>query len=382
MTSLGQLVKDTARSAVCQAAANAQEFNQALKELTGYNPPIDGPAAVRGAFCNNPTPGPLPQAPYSGGQCAGVGYRIQGTHNAKAANNGNPVSGQFSVGRIGPITSVSGETVDSSGFKTSYVTITHQGGTDRVDSFGGCEFVSVSGVTVTRLDGQPDNCGNPPVPPAPFPPAGLSPQVPAGSYLNDAGQQVNVQPTVKVRKPFLRPDGGLSVNVEVNVGGVVFDTDVNFNTGNININFGGNRGNKPPGDDRGNGDYTSVDEDPPNTGTPGEQLPTDRPPEGERRIVGVIVSSTSVSSKNRLTTIFQQGNPNIFAPSLGHVNFLCRIGDGRVAAWTEDVKVKNRRMLIPCPWPQGAVDVKGTPNAGVAFTLTPVYDEIQSQVEG
>lgn len=381
MASFADVVRDAAKQSFCDALGQSQEFNNELGKLTGYKPVIDGPAALRGAYCNRPEPGPKPQAPFQGGQCDGSNYSITATLNARGVPNGPDLAFPLQTFAVGPISNISGETLPEGSSTIARAFVVDKNGKRYFGGSSNSTFVSLTGITVTRFGGLPDDCGNPPAPDPPFPEDGYVPQLPPGVYLNDTGQEVQVQPTAKVRKPILRPDGGISVNIEVNVGGVIVDTDFNLNTGNINFNFGSNNGNRPTGGGSESGDYTGVDEEPPNTGTPGERLPTDRPPEGERRIIGVIVSSTSVSSQNRLTTIFQQGNPNIFAPSLGHVNFLCRIGEGNIAAWTEDIKVKNRRHLIPCPWRQGAVDVKGTPNAGIAFTLTPIYDEVQSQVQ-
>lgn len=374
-----QAVQNAARNAYCQAAGISEALNDAINK---FNPiPTVNPArAARGLICNNPTPPPTPQPPFSGGQCAGVAYRIQGTHNARNANNQQPISGAFSVGRVGPITSVSGETVDSNGFKTSFVTITSASGTERVDSFGGCEFVSVSGVTVTRLDGQPDNCGNPTPTPAPFPTGGLPVNIPPVEYTDNGGNIVVTVPTVVILPPIVNVKGEVNVPINVTIEGITFEANLNINTGDVNIGTGTGSGNRPRGDDSDERDNTEIDSEPPTSGTDGEDLEEDEPEEGERRIFGVIVTTTQVQQRTRLTVLAQNVNPDIYVPSLGHINFLYRIGNGTTGGWGEDIKIKNRRQFIPCPWKYGAVDVRGTPQPGVQFVLTPVYDSVQSQV--
>lgn len=375
-----QAIQDAVRNAYCQAAGTSEALNDAINK---FNPiPTANPArAARGLICNNPTPPPVPQPPFQGGQCAGVGYRIQGTHNARNASNQQPISGAFSVGRIGPITSVSGETVDNNGFKTSFVLVTSASGTERVDSLGGCEFVSVTGLTITRLDGQPDNCGSPNPTPAPFPTGGLPVNIPPVEYTDNNGGIVITVPTAVILPPIVNVKGEVNVPVNITIEGITFEANLNINTGDINIGTGTGSGNRPRGDDSDERDNTETDTVPPETGTEGEELDEEEPPEGERRIFGVIVSTTQVQQRNRLTVLSQDINPDIFVPSLGHINFLYRIGNGVVGGWGEDIKVKNRRQFIPCPWKYGAVDVRGTPQPGVQFVLTPVYDSVQSQVE-
>lgn len=90
-------------------------------------------------------------------------------------------------------------------------------------------------------------------------------------------------------------------------------------------------------------------------------------------IIGVLVTTTEINAGTSLTQIFQEeANPDVWAPNLGYVNFLIRVSADKYG-WTVDQPVKNRRHLIPCPWPQGAVSVAGTPRPGVSWDLQPIY---------
>jgi hypothetical protein len=79
------------------------------------------------------------------------------------------------------------------------------------------------------------------------------------------------------------------------------------------------------------------------------------PPAGpDGNIVGVVVRSTRFGPV-RATTIFQEGMPDILAPRIANVRFLCRFGG--ITAWTSDLPVKGVNEYIPCPSPFGAIDV-------------------------
>lgn len=93
--------------------------------------------------------------------------------------------------------------------------------------------------------------------------------------------------------------------------------------------------------------------------------------EEDKRIIGAIVLA-NFSGANRATEIFQSGgNPNIFAPRIGSVAFKIRIG--RRQFWTHDLDVKYSKQVITCPFPYGAVNVRGTGIPGVQLSLIKVF---------
>jgi hypothetical protein len=99
--------------------------------------------------------------------------------------------------------------------------------------------------------------------------------------------------------------------------------------------------------------------------------PTDEPTEREKLLIGCVVTTSFIEGNESL--IVQDLNPNIYAPALGYVNFLIRVGNA--SAWTINQFVTNERQFIPCPYDGGAVRVAGTPRYGNLFEVTPVYDE-------
>ena len=87
---------------------------------------------------------------------------------------------------------------------------------------------------------------------------------------------------------------------------------------------------------------------------------------------------TTVTDESRGTVIDQLDTPDIIAPNLGFIQFAIAVSNK--IGWTVDIPVKNHRFFCECPWIGGAIDVRGTPRAGVEWIITPVYaNEEKSQ---
>lgn len=99
------------------------------------------------------------------------------------------------------------------------------------------------------------------------------------------------------------------------------------------------------------------------------------PPDQEEVCIirAVVVTTTGIEAGVPVSIIGQNANPDIYAPSLGYVQFCYDIGNG-ATAWSEDIPVKNRRQLIPCEWKAGAIDVRGTSRPGVTWSLAPIWE--------
>jgi hypothetical protein len=93
--------------------------------------------------------------------------------------------------------------------------------------------------------------------------------------------------------------------------------------------------------------------------------------------VGVLVTSTINQGLFKGTLLAQTFGEDIYIPYLGLVSFVASVTEDAVG-WSEDIRVKNIRQYIPCPFPQGAINVVGNPETGVAFQLTKVYKAIES----
>ena len=110
---------------------------------------------------------------------------------------------------------------------------------------------------------------------------------------------------------------------------------------------------------------------PPDVPNPEEPPPK---PEIEPVIRGVVVTTLSVANGLNIGVLNQGDNPDVYFPDLGLVSFLIRTRYGG-SAWTTDIKVKNKRQFIECPWTGGAISVRATPRAGVQFDVKAVYGQ-------
>jgi len=226
---------------------------------------------------------------------------------------------------------------------------------------------------VSRVDGQPDNCGNSTnIPnPLPFPSQGLS--VP--SFSLTSGQN-NYQISPKILVPFVNIKGELNIPVNVTIEGINvnfnLDVDVNFNvsTGGAEFNFGKPSDTRDPGKNR------------PRTGAPNSPInvsgDADKAPKRKQHLIGVIVTVSQPSLPASLTAIsLPGGTPTVVVPYLGYVNFLYEFANGD-RSFSPDIPVKNRRQFIPAPEPvENVIDVKGSGNRGLTLTLTPIYKNFE-----
>jgi hypothetical protein len=206
--------------------------------------------------------------------------------------------------------------------------------------------------------GEPDDCGNPG--PQPAPPINVDIDVPISiTYVDNTNTEITELGDFNLALPIFLP-GSIQIPFTVNVGGV----DI---TGNLDINgditFEINPGRQP--------DDTVTDIEVPEL-PPGTDPADD---ETERRIIGVHVF-TNLPPNTPTTVINQNGVPNIFAPRGGSVRFLILGGGG--SSWTDDIDIKGARQYIPCPAPQGAINVIANPLPGGTVSTIKVYGAIPS----
>lgn len=220
-------------------------------------------------------------------------------------------------------------------------------------------------VNYVRVDGQPDDCGDPP-------PGETPPTTPDGGWQlppvditfdDDTGGQTTVNLPPIIFPPVIAGAGIIYAPIRIDTPDLFIDANVNISLGNgLSVDFG-NR--TPPGSD------TTVDAPPPDQ-PPQLEAPPPDDDDTERRVIGVIVTVTDIQG-TPVTEILQDGgNPNIYAPDLGLVAFSVSGGDVGFG-WTSDLRVKSTKAYIPCPAPQGGLSVRGTPRGGVAWELTPVF---------
>jgi hypothetical protein len=249
-------------------------------------------------------------------------------------------------------------------------------------SFHALATCVILGITATPIDPNADlNCGgNPPVPP-------YQPE--------DHTYPININfdiDSVSYNLPFTAVVGLFYVDADLNLKmPVTFDIDPTFNanltfapkftatlnltTGNTEINWFEGDGGPPPNQLPPSSDsppITRPDNQPPSPPDGIDSPPSDPDDVEAGRILIAVLVTVTQAAPNRVTKIFQDGNPDIYAPNLGFVSFAYRTSGGAVG-WTNDIPVKNLRAYIPAPVQTGAVEVRGTPGPGVTWALTPVY---------
>lgn len=161
-----------------------------------------------------PTPGGGVDVPFSGGQCPGVNYRVSWSWSAGAFN-----SGPLTADRTGPLSFDRSGTgsLDCGPSGGTYTVITMREGTGNspVNIMSGCG-ATLNGITVQRLDGQPDECGDPPPeydPPKIKPGLPTIPTTPVDfPGIGPIGVDINFDPDGTINVSL--PDIGVEVGIE------------------------------------------------------------------------------------------------------------------------------------------------------------------------
>lgn len=189
MSTFGKIVKE-GRDFVCA-------LYKAQPGALIPNPISDGLHYVWDSICDYPdSPGlpPPPQVPFDGGQCNRIGYKVAVTYNG--TYQGNTLVDTYVVEVHGEVAGVTFEIKPNRNLNTlitchgywslpyslSLITVGREG-----YNTAGVTNIRIVGIVISRIDGQPDNCGNPPpsFPPAPPPPPGGYTSPPVEITLND-----------------------------------------------------------------------------------------------------------------------------------------------------------------------------------------------------
>lgn len=323
-------------------------------------------------------PPPPDAPPIPGGQCQGVQYdvTVETTRYGVGCTQGSNGTGTVRVwGEVLDVRLVPNP--EPNNFRLQRLEILCRGSASsavgelqwvnagtRQNLAGGCPYGIIDLINTSRVDGQPDNCGD-------------------------------GEPRYR-RDPNVRPD----LDITINIGGnnpVNIRPSFNFDgptinvqlpsIGDVAIDIGGITINPPSSDDGGGGDSPTPDRPPPDSTTPDPDSPPPPPPptiddpaveepaepETTKVIRGALVTVGSLTPSQGV--IFQEGNPDVIIPDAGLIAFRVRVDDDS-SGWTEDIRIKNRRQVVPCPWDGGAFDVKGTPRPGVTWDITPIIEVV------
>ena len=346
-------------------------------------------------FCNREPP-PLPQG-NAGGQCP-VPYAIQwidtrvGLPGTSAAGQTVVWTNATPVIRTGPIRLIpgtnpvgsvvgghsagSGSVIDSTGMDIGNTALETKLSGPANTNITSWRVVSRR-LVLSRVDGLPDDCGDPtaPVPVPPNPPT----QIPVDVvYVDPDGGNITVPVVIAFAIPFVFINGQLNAPFRVQIPlefSIPIDGTINLETGDINFNFGGGSGGggggclpRPPSD------YAPTEPPPPPP--PGTEVPPEDIPQDDTRlktiIVGAIVTTQVIDGK--ATVVNQASNPDIYIPRVANLQFAIQIGNS--VSWTERVNITSLRQFVPCPWEGGAIDVRITSEPGFQSFVTPVTGKI------
>lgn len=206
-------------------------------------------------------------------------------------------------------------------------------------------------IGITRLDGQPDDCGSPPII---YPPPINRPIDIDITFQPDFGPEITVPVTIDYSPFEVNFNGDISFPFTFDFGGFEYSGNIEIAPEvNVNIN--------PPRLPRGGPN--------PGTGLPGEPGEEVEPLPGQQKIIGVVVNSEIVNI-GKVSGYSSPGIPDIFVPRLGSVKFAYSFGGATF--WSSDIDVKDARTFIECPFSQGADAVVASPQIGVNMTAVPI----------
>lgn len=382
-------LRNVIRNAWCNALNTGYNFLDALPDPivnSGDVPIARANRALYRMFCNREPPPPIPP-PFTGGQCAGVQYDVQCNYSFTAG--GGAVINTYVQGTVYGAVYPGGVTITQTASSTwamkyycgqppgtPYLNLGTTGALATANEIKSSATLQV----LRRHDYAPDTCGDPPpviLPPTP----GYNHPTINFTYTNNSSVDVSISANLTFAPSVLNNYGDVTVPIRVSLlsDNTIIGGTINLNTGDINLNFG-NRNYSPS--DRGTPDTYDSPTDTPNI-PPDVPVPVTPPSpdststDTTRLLRACIVTVTNLS-QSASTIIYQDDNPDIFVPNLGYVQFLIAIGNK--LAWTEDIPVKNKRHFITCPWEGGALQVRGTPRAGVTWAISPVYTKQENVV--
>lgn len=382
---------DSVRDAACSWLALQDNLNQwgqdslaSLLRLTtgGFITPVRLPNPAGFWYqllCDRPQP-PAPPPPFTGGQCDGVGYRVE-ISAARFTSGCVRASDSFgSVEVWGPIFAIRFEPVEPPpSNKAQRILIDCRGrfsdpigdnqtidGGIRTNLTGqDCPEPFITNIDVIRLDGMPDDCGDPPefIPP-PFPRPRPIIIAPSFNWV-DIDNNVQIQPDFRIRigRPNLTLAPRFNIPIDVDLGnpgapaGAPFSPTLTFNfglSGTVEINIGISTSIFPPSPDSGLPDPNPIP-------VPDPPPPDKDTPETVELLYGVVVTAVQ-SDPSKVTIVELNGDPSLFAPDAATLNFVYKSSGSNV--FGRPIRVQNGKQVVYVDNEFEAVGFTVQPRAG------------------
>lgn len=259
--------------------------------------------------------------PFAGGQCPGEQYLVSVFRGSDDPSNpACPPNSTIVYGGLGPVTGLSTQVLvpDTVDWFLGF-----EGGGDQQSIgriFDACPGGGFSITDVSRQDGQPDTCGDPPpeyIPPQPQPDL---PPLPDPDPIPGPTGDVNIDVQFGPESISIEIDGDVAPSID-------FDGDGDG---------GGGLPGRPESPDSPPGATGNDPADP----APGEQ-------QGEQNLRGVLVISSQPAGYEG-SQWFQAGAPDLYLPRLGNIWFWYPVG-AESSGWVGPIEVRQRREIIFTP---------------------------------
>lgn len=333
------------KTGLCNYLGSAEDAGSWIQSRFGVNP-AGAVGGIRRQLCDSPDT-PVYPPPFDGGQCQGVSYRVFYTYDVVQGNPcGTQTFGAFDRVKIGPIRGLRTASVGTEcpcpggGNGEVYLQSSDVNGglVEELVASRGQDCISGARITnIVRVDGGPDDCGDPSPVQEPFPPDGVPIPI-IINYTDNSDNSVTTNANLQIFAPIFAPVG--IVNAPIFAPVRIDLPDVTF-TGNVQISPTFNLNVTPAGGDKSPGTGPEPTEPEPPDSEPG--TPED---ESNRRLIGVFVRSRAVGRTTE-TEIAQAFVPDLYVPRLANAYF--RVRNGSTLGWLGPIDVKTTSCWVPVP---------------------------------
>lgn len=349
--------REAVRTGLCNYLTFVGKGRSWVNELSPVDLPDFGEFWNRVLCDRNESLPPTPPQ-FTGGQCPGVEYDVFFTFDYRGTQGPNCTLSTGSRTRrgLGPVQGVFVTAEDSPNpDRYNSVVTTRFADGDQVGPATFTEFecdgYAVTGVTVTRVDGQPDDCGDPPPVVEPFPPQGDTINIDV-TYTNNEGDIVTELGDFNLFAPIVIAPVTIVAPIRVNL------PDVSFN-GQIVLSPEFEVDLFPPSFDKAPGVVGEESEPPPE--------------DSKRELLGVRVRCGNPGD-TQATRVFGVGNtPDLWVPRLASVFFEVRVED--VVTRSRDYDLKQEDQFFPVPDKGLVTRFFVIPVPGASVTSQAVYKE-------
>jgi hypothetical protein len=306
-----------------------------------------------------------PPPPFEGGQCAGVLYSVTTEFKTfSSIQTCSQLDRTVVTQVVGPVQGLRLDgvvAVEPCGFSAGDVLYLQANDSEVAIFLGGQSFPIEGTASITdivRVDGQPDECGDPSPAIPDFPASGDPlPTQPPTTYDDPSGNPVTIAPEFTVFAPIV-VGPNIYAPVRIDLPDVTLDGTLTLAPEfNLTVNppqFDGSPGDSP--------EPTATEDPITSPNTPDDQ--------SAETLIGAFVRSQEIGY-NRQTQIGQDDSPTLIVARLARIYFRVRIS-GRLG-WIGPYDVQGTNQYFPVPSGVYAVRAQAEWESGWAGEVVPVY---------